>query len=367
MCDEIKYLKDIMETILFESSKVFIVGHNDPDFDSIGSAIGLQSLCTHLGKEAYIIVDDCDINLEPGVKKIIDENRKIYKIISLADAQKLKDDNVCLIMTDVNNYTKISIGEELDDFENLIIIDHHNEGLCTVYDATYSHMDTKASSASEIVGQLLNYYKIKCSKDVYTFLLAGIALDTDRYTKNNTTGKTHDVVKKLIARGADNDYVNELFLEEFDNDRRISELIFNGSLFQSYEYSLVDVRNVSFTLNREKPTTIYKKEDIAKAADRMLKYKGNDASFVMGHTADDVISVSARSRGNIDVSEIMKVLGGGGSLQNAGARITDKSIVMVEEVIKECMRNYGLHTEDLPAEIPDEKVIIAPRQKTKVL
>ena len=107
-------------------------------------------------------------------------------------------------------------------------------------------------------------------------------------------------------------------------------------------------------------------EDIAKAADRMLKYKGNDASFVMGHISDDVITVSARSKGNIDVSEIMKALGGGGNIQNAGARVTDKSIIMVEEILKECMTNYGMHNEDLPAEIPDEKVIVAPKQKMKI-
>lgn len=327
MSETLKSLKALLEQLVSTSSKVFIVGHNEPDFDSIGSSIGLQVLCEALGKEAYIILDDPDIGLEPGVKKIKDSSKEKYKMITLDDFLQLQDQESLLIMTDVNKDYMIPVTEYLKSFKEILILDHHEESDQTV-NTPHRLIDPKISSASEIVGQLLHAFKVKYDEDVANYLLAGIVLDTKRY-KKNTTQNTHDVAKKLMSNGGETDVVNDLFLEEFDDDRKINDLVFNGTFFQRYENMLFQNHQISFTLNRETPKTIYRKEDIAKAADKMLKYRV-DAAFVMGFVKEGTIVISARGKNHIDVGQIMAKMNGGGNAQSAGGRVESDDIEQVE-------------------------------------
>lgn len=338
MCTEIKGIKDLLERISDTPSKIFIVGHNEPDFDSIGSAIGLQTLCTILGKEAYIIINDSDITLEPGVKKIKERSWLEHNIINMEAYEVLKEPDSALIVTDTNRTSMTCMRNNLEDFKDIIIIDHHQMSQDTIAPAS-TYIREKASSASEIVTQLIVESKIKCPSDICTYLLAGIILDTKRFQKN-TSPKTHECARILRSKDADVDYINELFLEDFDVDKRISDLVFNGTQFHIYEQTLFETRNISFTLNRNKPTTIYRKEDIAKAADKMLKYKV-DATFALGYISDTAISVSARSKSALDVGKIMAQLGGGGNCQNAGARIENMELEQLEEILKNSIV-YGI-------------------------
>lgn len=355
MSEKLKKLKIMLETDISKASKVFIVGHNEPDFDSIGSAIGLQVLCKHFNKEAYIVINDADIDLEPGVKHIIDNNKSNYNIITMQEYQKLKDDNATLIMTDVNKDYLVCVNNNLSDFKNIIIIDHHDEDSHTVK-TDNKYIDMKVSSASEMVAQILNSYRCRYSKDVATFLLSGIVLDTKRYIKN-TSSKTHDVVEKLMNKGANVDYVNELFLVEFDEDRKINDLIFNGTIFQKYEYSVFQTHNISFTLNRKAPFTIYRRDEIAKAADKMLKYRV-DAAFVLGYTKDGAVTISARSKNNIDVGKIMSHMNGGGNPVNAGTKVISSNILDTEKNLMQQVQ-WGFNIPEIQGEeetIPAQKI-----------
>ena len=327
MSEVMKSLKTLLEYLLKHTSKVFIIGHKEPDFDSIGSSIGLQVLCSALGKEAYIIIDDPDIGMEPGVKKIRDESKGKYSMISLDEFHQLVDNESLLIMADVCKTHMTPIENDLDKFKEILILDHHEEDLFTIK-TDNKLIDPKISSASEIVGQLLHAFRVRYPEDVANYLLAGIVLDTKRY-KKNTTQNTHDVAKKLMSNGGQTDYVNDLFLEEFDDDRKINDLVFNGTFFQQYANMLFQNHQVSFTLNRESPTTIYRKEDIAKASDKMLKYR-IDAAFVMGFVKEGTISISARGK-SLDVGKIMSKMNGGGNAQSAGGRIESNNIFQVEQ------------------------------------
>jgi len=290
MSTELKIFRDSILNSIRSSNKVFIVGHNEPDFDAIGSAIGIHALAGSFDKEAYIIVNDDALSLEPGVKKIIDEHKDKYNIINLCEAKKLIDDNSLLIVTDTNKDYLVSVKEDLDKFKEIFIIDHHEPDIHTINGKKY--INTEASSACEIIANLMIAERIKINPNVASYLLSGIFLDTKRF-KQNTSSKTHDIAEKLLNRGADTDYVNELFQADFVSDAKINNLIFNYTIFKEYAEKTLIPRKVSFTLNRNNPTTVYRKEEIAKAADRMLKY-GVDASFVMGFNKDGQVSISAR-------------------------------------------------------------------------
>ena len=354
MIINMKELKTKLETEICKSSKVFIIGHNSPDFDSIGSAIGLQVYATSLNKKAYIIVNDEASKIEPGVKKIIDDNIENFNFIKKDQFEKIVNTNSILIVTDVNKDYMISVNDKLNIFKNIIIIDHHEEDENTIKtEDKYISLD--ASSASEIVARILNSTKTKYSSDVANYLLAGISLDTKRF-KRATTAITHDVAEKLIDKGADINYVNNLFLEEFESYCRISNLIINGTIIQKYSESLLSPIQVSFTLNRNNPTEVYIKEDYAKAADRMMKFNGIDASFALGYIDKETVHISARGTKKVNVGKIMKAMGGGGNPQSAGGQIKSENILDVE---KKLMDN-------IPEGISDEEEIVESPQVIKV-
>lgn len=324
-------LKEVLTEVITDSSKVFIVGHNEPDFDSIGSAIALSAICRILGRKSYIIVNESDMSLEPGVKKIIDEAKEKYSIIDLDTFKKMIDSNSSLIVTDTNKEKLVSVRDYLLNFKYRVIIDHHKEGNDTI-DADYKYINLKVSSASEMIARILNSYRIKYDSAIASYLLAGIELDTKHF-QDNTFPKTHGVAEDLLSRGANRSYISSLFSADFETDRRINDLVFNGRLLKVYKQSLLKGQNIAFALNRNEPHTIYKKEDLAKAADKLLDYDAA-ASFVIGYVNDDDISVSARSRSNIDVGSIMSQLGGGGNSSSGACRIANQTPAEVEEEIR---------------------------------
>ncbi len=324
MINSVKSLSTVLSDRIKESSKVFIVGHNSPDFDSIGSAIGLSVFAESLGKKSYIIVDDDAFKLEPGVKKILDSIKDDYKIITKKEFLEKATKKSLLIVTDVNKKPMISVGDSLDKVGHVVVIDHHSEDETTI-DTEDRYVSEEASSACEIVTRILNYFKVKYDPNVANYLLAGISLDTKRF-KLNTTDKTHEVAEILIRNKANIDFVNNLFLEEFESYCRISNLIINGTIIKKYSESMLSPIQVSFTLNRNQPKQIYIKEDYAKAADRMMKFEGMDASFTLGYVEPGIIHISARSNKRVNVGNIMKEMGGGGNAQSTGGRITSDDV-----------------------------------------
>lgn len=325
-----RYLKKTLSEIIKNSSKVFVVGHNAPDFDSIASALAVASICRLFGRKAYVVVAENDQNLEPGVRKIVEENREKHNIIDLETFEKLMDKNSSLVITDTNKENLLSVKDFLDDFKYKLIIDHHAEDEHTV-DTEFKFIDLRASSASEIVTRLFQSYLVGCDSDIASFLLAGIKLDTNHYQNKKTSPKAYEASRWLVSKGASLDQVAELFRTEFETDCRINNLMFNGSLFETYERCIFQTRRVSFTVNRTVPSTIYKREDLAKVADRMLGYNV-DASFALGYVDEHTISISARSKSDINVGEIMSQFGGGGNGLSAATRIDISSLEDSEDL-----------------------------------
>lgn len=326
-------LEERLFDVIKNSSSVFVVGHVSPDYDSIGACLGIKEISNFLGKNAYIIVDCKDFNMEKNVKKIIDEKKSDNVFIDFDDALNIIDDKSCLIVVDVNKKKMIPCSCFLDKFKSVVVIDHHNLGEDSlVIDDLFVSLDS--SSACEIVARILFDKNIKISKDTANNLLSGISLDTKRF-KILTSGMTHVVAGKLIESGADLSYVNSLFKEDFANYCRINNLIINGTIIREYMKKSESI-NISFTLNRDNPGLIYLKEDYAKASDRMLKFDGIDASFVMGYVDNENIHVSSRSEKKVDVGKIMEVLGGGGTVNSAGALIKCNDIYSVERKIMGC-------------------------------
>lgn len=327
-------IKNTLDELLPNNDVVFITPHSRPDFDAIGAAIGMALICKKQKKKCYIIIDDDLEKMDSETKKIIEEIKGCFDVIKSNSAPMLMGEKSLLITVDVNKDYLISPNTKaiLNLFNNVVIIDHHKTDEHTIK-SNYVFVDDKLSSTCEEVSRLLFSYGVKLSPNFANYLLAGIILDTNKLSKNTSTN-TFAVVTKLTTKGADATIANNMFLEDYESDRKMLNIV-NNVFFPTYVYA------IACDCDDNK---IYSVEDIAKAADYLLKYKIN-ASFALGHIDEETVSISARSKGVIDVSSIMKLFNGGGNEYSSAARIKGVSIEEIKNKL-ELVLNPTTHLDE---------------------
>lgn len=311
---DIKNLKVNLETKILGSNQVILIPHNNIDFDAIASTIGISLIAKKLKKPSHIIVADPAYKIDYGVQMIIDEAKSNFSIINSEKYSTIKSADDLFVLTDVNKDYLVCLSNELKkiDPNNIVIIDHHASDNNTV-NSNEKYIDTNVSSASEIITKLLCLFKINYSPEIANYLLSGIYLDTNKLTKN-ISSETMRIVSKLMDKGANINRVTDWFTEDFNSDRRVQELVSKAKMI-----------NYSIAIISAEEQERYTPQELAKAADYLLKYKV-DASFAIGRIADDIISISARSKEKIDVSSVMSELGGGGNRYSAATKIDNSSI-----------------------------------------
>ena len=315
----IKDFKSILEQAILDSNQVFVVAHDNPDLDAIASAIGVYFIVkTKFKKDCFIVINDSLEHIEAGVKKVIDKEKCKIPFINLKKYHELKGEKDLLVTTDVNKKNRVSLIDCLNEFSNIVLIDHHSEDDYTI-DSDKKFITCGVSSASEIITKLFCEFKVNIDENLATYLLAGIKLDTVNYSKNTDTD-TLDMIKKLFKSGAKNEEVQDLFQENFESDVRIGDLI-KKLKFNMFQYAL------GVALEGE----VYSREEIAKAADKALKY-GVDASFIIGYLDEEckTVGISARSNGKLNVGKLMEEFGGGGNPTAAATIVTDATVSDLE-------------------------------------
>ncbi len=343
---KIQELKTCLEKYIVESDNIFIVVHNKPDLDAIGAAISLNLICHKFQKNVYIVIDDEFEEIETGTKKVMNSTKDNLKIIKSTEVLGFLTGNDLLIVADVNKIDMIPI-IKLELFKNIIVIDHHNENDKTIK-TDKKFIDMNTSSMCELMTQLLEEFNIEISSDDANALLAGMTLDTNKFSKK-TTVKTFEVASNLIKKGADVSEVSNFFVEDFEHDRTIQKLI-DSAEFYAY--------NVAIAADSKE--SIYTQEDLAKSSDYLLKYNVSLALSI-GKMKNDLVGVSARSKGVIDVSKIMTELGGGGNQHSAAAKIEATTVEKVlTELKKILLLNYKIKSNDIfsksfESEISDKK------------
>ena len=332
--------KESLDKLFEENDRVFIVQHKEPDMDAIGAAIGMSLILKKKKKKSYIVVDE---PIEKNAKKFIEETNGEFEYISSNQLPGLLTDKNLLIALDVNPKNRISVGDYLDKFNSIFILDHHSPNDLTI-DTPYKFIDESLSSTCEAISLLLKLYRIKLETKYANYLYAGIRLDTKNFTRNISTALTHKVDSKLQQRGVNIQLVEKWFKKSEEEDRIIQELTSNTVVYP-YTFAVA-------CSNRE--DKIYAVEDLAKAADNLINYDFS-ASFVIARVAEDMISISARSRGDINVGNIMKLFGGGGGKNAAGARIMNQSLENVNYMLSQLLIPYNIVDEQKKENSSEEK------------
>ena len=317
----------LMELIA-KSGDVYIMGHKNADMDAVGAALGVCCLCRKQGKKAWIVLD----TENNASERLIEEIRAVPEyegvIVSGQDAHLRCDSNSILIVVDTNRPGQVEFQPLLEAIGKVSIIDHHRRAADYIGNAVVNFHEPYASSASELVTELLQYAVEKA--DVLPIeakgLLAGIFLDTKNF--NVRTGdRTFEAAAFLKRLGADTIEVKKLLQSDFANT------VARYKVIQSAVPYREDIAIVALdhTVSRAMA---------AQSADELLNITGFQASFVLYPDEEKRVEISARSIGEANVQVILEPLGGGGNAATAGAQIKDSTVAEVLQRLKESIDNY---------------------------
>ena len=305
------------------ADKIFIMGHKYSDLDSVGSSVGLTCAIRNLGKSAWAVCDYSTSLAKVLIDRFPHVDGEEPLFTEPADAMEELTDNSLLIICDTHNPLIIESKELYEKAKKIVVIDHHRKMVNYIDNAVIFHHEPYASSASEMVTELIQYFgeagKLRAVQA--ECLLAGIMLDTKNFVMK-TGVRTFEAAAVLRKMGADTITVKKMFSSSIDSYKRKTQIVAEAEIYRKCaiapcDFYADDLRIVA-----------------PQAADELLTIKNVDASFVLFKTMSNEISISARSMGNLNVQLIMEALGGGGHQTMAGAQLKDVTVNEALDTLK---------------------------------
>ena len=318
-----------LEGLITESSKVMIMGHNNSDMDCIGASMGLYRLVKTLNKDAYIVVNPQGENLSTFLQELATDEQYDGIIVDSQTAISNIDDDTLLVIVDTNKKNYVESPELLAKAKKIVVVDHHRRSPDYIESATLTFHEVYASSASELVTELIEYAESapELNNLEAEALYAGIMMDTKTFTFK-TGVRTFEAAAYLRKCGVDIIKVKKWFQSDLDTYNKISNIIGKAELvYDSIAISVYD--------EEDKESNIV----CAKAADELLTISNITASFVLGKM-DDKICISGRSIGDINVQVILEKLGGGGHITLAGAQVEGMDMDEVKQELINRINEY---------------------------
>ena len=326
-------IETALRTIVLESENVFVMGHKYPDMDALGAAVATKIFANMNDKEAFIVYDEKQLlpDVERAIAKLNESKDGFAHIIRMDTAYELKKSNSLLIMVDHSKTSQTMDYDFYKSFDKVVVIDHHRRDDDFPKNALLTYIESGASSASELVVEVLQYQndqKQKMSKVEASIALAGISVDTQKFSKG-TTARTFEAASFLRSQGADNNLIKKFLATEFDKYKKINEIVLNAEFHDNIAIGIGLYRKM------------YDNVTIAKAADTLLNMVGIDASFTIVNHENGYVAISARSSGDFNVQRIMEKFGGGGHFNNAAAQIYEKTPTEVRDDLLKLLNRSG--------------------------
>jgi c-di-AMP phosphodiesterase-like protein len=313
--------------LVADASKVFIMGHKQADLDCAGAAAGVFAIARKRGTPAYLVKESGPAPGDAMTGRLARLEEYGGRFLSPQDALVAADSNSLLVVVDTNRPEQVQSEELLESCNKVAVIDHHRRAATYIADAALNFHEPYASSASELVTELLQYLLEPADllRAEAEALLAGIVLDTKHFTMR-TGGRTFEAAAFLRRAGADPSQVRCYFQNDLEGTVVRYEIIRNARLYRDQ----VALAPVSHPVDRVAA---------AQAADELLNIAGIGASIVL-FPQDDQVIVSARSSGEINVQVIVEAVGGGGNAAAAGAQVPGQSVEDVTRQLKAAVDQY---------------------------
>ena len=318
-----------LQEMIENAEHIYVMGHRFGDLDAIGSACGMAGAIQLMGKPVSVVVRQQSCL----ATKLIEQLRKCTappRFLEPETAVAQADENSLLIVVDTHNKDILESFELYQKIQNIVVVDHHRKNVNYIENAALFHHEPYASSASEMVTELLQYFRLEkdISADYADALLAGIMLDTKNFVMR-TGVRTFEAAAYLRRIGADTIQVKSLFADTISMYQMRSQIVAHAEIFRNNAISAVKLKSDSSRLLA------------AQAADELLSIQGVQASFVL-YLDGNGTSVSARSLGQVNVQLIMEALGGGGHQTMAAAQLPSVTLQETKERLLEALDAYAL-------------------------
>ncbi len=313
-----------------KSNNVLIMGHRNPDYDSIGACIGIARLAMFCGVKANIVVNREDANIKSAISRVstLPEYADIF--VDSITGQDMIHSDTLLVIVDVNNPAQFEAPDIADNVATVAVIDHHNKTGEFKREPLVTYIEPSASSACELVSEMLEQALPMggMHREEADVLYAGMLLDTKQFSRN-TGVRTFSAALYLRSEGANPTQVQYFFKSNLDDFMREARFSMNVITYrQMFAISMSDSDGDA----RDRIAA-------AKAADKLLGVNGVMASFALV-LVDDCVHISARSAGNINVQLILEKIGGGGYYEAAGALLQDITMATALTRLKEAIDEY---------------------------
>lgn len=311
-----------LQELILNASNVIVMGHKNMDADCLGSAMGIYILAKSYGKDVHVVFNKKGIAIDELVKKIATSDKLSDVILSEEDLLPTINENTLLIVVDTHKTDLVESQSILSKVNKIAIIDHHRRGTDAIENALLTFQEVYASSASELVTEILQYSELKVEIPtlVAECLYAGILTDTKNFTQK-TGVRTFEAAAYLRKLGVDVQMINKLFQNDVDTYVSIADVIRNCEIV----YDSVAIAICPKGIDNQLQIT-------AQAADELLNLNSIDTSFVLSEV-DDKVYISGRSNGKINVQLVLEKLGGGGHMMIAGAQVQGMSAEEVKKML----------------------------------
>ncbi|MBO4903125.1 MAG: DHH family phosphoesterase [Lachnospiraceae bacterium] len=314
-------LREIIES----NDRIIVMGHKNTDVDTFGAAIGIFRAAKTFEKKAHIVVNEVTNSIRPLMDEIIHEGEYTEDLfLNSQRALDVADATTALIVVDVNKPSFTECKELIGKCTSIVVLDHHRQGTEKIQNATLSYIEPYASSASEMVAEILQYIhdNVKLRPAEADCIYSGIMIDTNNFTAK-TGVRTFEAAAYLRRNGADVTRVRKMFRNNMDDYKARAEAVRNAEVvLDAYAISVSAPGRAS-----ESPTIIG-----AQAANELLNIEGIKASFVLTDYQGEIY-ISARSIDELNVQLVMEKLGGGGHMNIAGCQLQDMSIDEAKELL----------------------------------
>ena len=307
-----------LNEIIKDYDNFIVTGHKDPDLDSLGSCLGLIDIIESYGKHAYLFLNDKHLeNYNSNINQAFNKMGKNIICVNERTYKKIVG-NTLLIITDTHIKERLEY-QKLVELFDVVVLDHHIKSKNYIKNNKFMYIDTNLSSMSELITYYAEYNKIDLDNVIATILLGGIEIDTNGFNLK-TTSNTYKAASILMDMGADSILKQELLKETKEEYMKRASFIKN-SFMVSNDTAMCIVNGITDS------------KQLAELAEELLTFEDIKASYTIGKIDTNKVGVSARSLGEIDVSSVMKKMGGGGHMSNAATQIDGKTIKEVKQEI----------------------------------
>ncbi|MGN7477723.1 DHH family phosphoesterase [Solibacillus silvestris] len=324
-----RVISHALSDLIQDSDRVFVMGHKNPDMDSIGACVGVRKMVAMNGIEGFVIVnfDEVHGSVDRLMTELEQKTDFYGSFIAPDEALSKMTPKSLVVIVDTHKPSMVIDSRLLSKSDKVVVIDHHRRGEEFINNPTLVYMEPYASSTAELVTELLEYQpqNEKLLPLEATALLSGIIVDTKSFTLR-TGARTFEAASYLRTFGADTVLIQRLLKED------VETYVTRSKIIQTVQFPF---KGIAVAYGED--SKIYDSVLIAQTADILLTMKDVGASFVIAHRSDGLIGISARSLGEVNVQLVMEKLGGGGHLTNAATQMEASSIDEVKKYLYEAI------------------------------